>query len=183
MPRLLASDPTLNRREEAFAQAIAAGFTAAEANRKAGYSPNASAKSTTSKVEGMRRLKRPKVAARIKQLQERNATKFEVTAREQYMKLERIRLAAELDRDHKAGVQAVVAQNRMFGLDVQQVVATLRVPSADPDSPDEMSEAEWMAAAGVKMIEHDPNSASTKPQATAEAANWQDSADAYTGPI
>ena len=68
----------------------------------------------------------------MKAMQAQLAQKVVVTAEGQFMKLEQARVAAAKDGAHSAVVQAVIAQNRLFGLEKVITETTVRLASRVP---------------------------------------------------
>lgn len=132
----------LTDRQEQFCQQILIGKSGAEAYRIAyGASQKAS------ESNGSRLMASDRVQARIDQLRA-----FESAARRVSLPfltgaLYRVAGLAEGSGQHSAAVQALMGVAKLHGLlvDRQQVDLLVRRPSASPEAPDEMSEADWLA--------------------------------------
>ena len=147
----LTANKPLTPKQEAFAQAVAAGASGPEANRKAGYSGNPN----VSRVEAFKRLMKPNIAKRVRELQAKHAKKFEVTAEGQFLKLEAAIKAAAKDKAHSAVMQGIGLQNRLFGLEKSSTELIIRRPARDPDAPEtvELATEEWLRQHAPTMIE------------------------------
>ena len=133
---------TLTPRQELFAQAIAAGKNGRQASLDAGYRANPNAAS----VDAHRRLRKPKFADRVAELQAAHAERNAITVDGQLSKLEEVRLQAIEDRNQSAAVAAIVAENKLCGLiiDKAQVETIVRRPAPSRgDAGVIMSEEDW----------------------------------------
>jgi hypothetical protein len=101
-----------------------------------------------------------KVIARRQELVQARHLRMPLTA--EYLSRELMAVAAEARaKDQLAAASgALMGVAKLQGLLIERVAvdALVRKPSSSPDSPDEMSEAQWLAAYGAPAltIEHDP---------------------------
>ncbi len=126
-----ATSRPLSSRQRRFAESVAAGMSSVDACRAAGYT----AKPAGASVRAHWRLKDPRIANLITELQAKHAERAAVTVDGQYAKLEEVRRNAIEDRQHGAAVAAIVAQNKLYGLivDKAQVETIVRRPAPAPD--------------------------------------------------
>lgn len=134
-----------NPRYERFAQGIAKGKSQHDAYVYAGYSNNKSPSGDRSNAGTLAR--RPEVAARIKELLEKQAAKIGVTVGDLVKQLDEMYLLAKRKSQPAAGVGAVLAKGKLLGLivDKAEVDATVRKPSREPTDQKQMTMDEWRA--------------------------------------
>ena len=134
-----------NPRHERFAQGVAKGRSQGEAYVYAGYSKQAAGNDT--RANATRIAKRPEVAARIVELQERQANRIGVTVDDLVGELNDMLKLAKRCKQPSAGVGAVLAKGKLLGLivDKAELDATVRKPSKVPTDKTEMTMDEWAA--------------------------------------
>jgi len=132
-----------NARYERFAQGVARGKTQHEAYRFAGFAPNAELKDMRANAGKLAR--RPDVAARIVELQERQASRIGVTVDALVAELDDMLKLAKRVKHPAAGVGAILAKGKLLGLVVerQEFEGTIRKPSRTPTEDKQMTLAEW----------------------------------------
>jgi len=132
-----------NPRYERFAQGVAKGKSQHEAYVYAGYPKQQDPVNLRSSASTVAR--RPEVAARIQELQDKQAKRIGVTVDQL---LEELQLFANLARQIKqpsAGVGAVLAKAKLLGLitDKVEIGANVRKPAKAPTDAKQMTLAEW----------------------------------------
>jgi len=149
------STPTLpirlTDRQEQFCQQILSGKSQAEAYRIA-YGAGQKA----SEANGSRLIASDRVKARIEQLRQFEAAAQRVSLPFLTAGLYRIAGKAEEAGQHSAAVQAMLGVAKLHGflIDRTQSELIVRAPSASPTSPDEMTEAQWLAAHSIAQATH-----------------------------
>ena len=148
-PALIGAMPIiLTERQEQFAQQILIGKAASTAYQIA-YGVGIKA----AEANGSRLIRSHKVAARIEQLRADHAAAVKITV--PYLTRELIATAKEARAVAQyaaaSGAYGLVA--KMHGLLVDKVAVehTVRKPSAEPLSPDEMSETDWLGKHGLTI--------------------------------
>lgn len=141
----------LTNRQEQFCQQIVALKSAAEAYRIA-YGVG----QKVSEAAGSRLLANVRVKARIEQIRASDAAARRVTLPFLTGSLIRVAGLAEGSGQHGAAVAAWMGIGKLHGLlvDRTQTELVLRRPSAEPESPDEMSEEQWLAKHSIGPVTH-----------------------------
>jgi phage terminase small subunit len=139
----------LGDRQEQFCQQILEGKSATEAYVIAYGVSRKSAEASGPRLSGNVR-----VQARIAQLRAFEAAARRVSLPFLTGALYRIADKAEGSGQHSAAVQAMMGVAKLHGLLIDRVQADLMVrrPSASPESPDEMSEEQWLALHGIPQV-------------------------------
>lgn len=106
----------LTEKQEAFAVAFVQTANAAEAYRRA-YDVEESSKDSWIYVEALQLLEHPKIAPRIKELQERAKSRGQFTVNKAAEELEEARQLAHREGQAGAAVSAVQAKIKLFGMD------------------------------------------------------------------
>jgi hypothetical protein len=132
-----------NARYERFAQAVARGKTQHDAYKYAGFNPNQAAKDCRSNAGKLAR--KPDVAARIVELQEKQAKRIGVTVDALIEELDDMLKLAKRVKHPAAGVGAILAKGKLLGLivDRAEVDGTIRKPSRVPTADKQMTLADW----------------------------------------
>jgi len=121
----------INSRHEKFAQELAAGFSAAEAYRRAGYQPNYG---NCIRLKGNERI-----VARVLELQHRGAVRAEVTVASLVQELDEARTAALRLGQASAAVGATMGKAKITGQIIDR--AEVGKPGEfDPMTEDELRE-------------------------------------------
>jgi hypothetical protein len=134
-----------NPRYERFAQGIAKGRTQHDAYKYAGFEPNQKAKDVRSNAGKLAR--KPEVAARIVELQEKQAKRIGVTVDALIEELDDMLKLAKRVKHPAAGVGAILAKGKLLGLivDKAEIEGTIRKPARRPTAETKMSLDEWKA--------------------------------------
>lgn len=134
-----------NARHERFAQGIAKGKSQHDAYIYAGYAKNQQAKDVRSNAGTLAR--KPEVAARIQELQEKQAQRIGVTVDDLIAELDDMLKLAKRVKHPAAGVGAVLAKGKLLGLiiDKAEVDATVRKPARTSTDERTMTMDEWQA--------------------------------------
>jgi len=139
----------LTDRQEQFCQQILGAKSAAEAYRIA-YGVG----QKVSEAAGPRLLGSVRVKARIAQLREFESASQRVTLPFLTAGLYRAARLAEATSQPSAMAQALLGVAKLHGflVDRQQLDVLVRRPSPSPESPDEMSEEQWLAAHSIPQV-------------------------------
>lgn len=107
-------------------------------------------------ANGSRMIAGAKVKARIAQIRAFDAAARRVTLPFLTAGLLRAAGLAEATAQPAALAQAYMGIAKLHGflVDKQQIDVLVRRPSAEPSSPDEMSEEEWLAKHGIGQVVH-----------------------------
>lgn len=132
-----------NARYERFAQAVAKGKTQHDAYKYAGFAPNQQSKDLRSNAGKLAR--KPDVAERIVELQEKQARRIGVTVDALIEELDDMLKLAKRVKHPAAGVGAILAKGKLLGLivDRAEFEGTIRKPSRTPTADTQMSMEEW----------------------------------------
>jgi len=132
-----------NARYERFAQGVAKGLSQHEAYKKAGYSPDRPPKAMRSEASKLAR--RPQIAARIAELQEKHAAKLGITVDHLIRELNDMLMLAKRVKHPAAGVGAILAKGKLLGLivDRAEIEGTIRKPSRRPTVDKTQSLEDW----------------------------------------
>lgn len=135
----------VNPRYERFAQGIAKGKSQHDAYVYAGFAPNQKPKDVRSNAGSLAR--RPEVAARIKELLERQAKRVDVTVDGLLVELNGMMNLAKRVKAPGAGVSAIVAKAKLLGLITDKVDAEVnfRKPARRPTAETQLTMDEWQA--------------------------------------
>lgn len=112
----MAERGVLTEKQEAFAVAYVQTANAAEAYRQA-YDVELNARDSWIYVEALQLLEHPKIAPRIKELQERAKERSEYTVLKALEELESARTMAESEKQPSAAVSAVNSKVKLLGLE------------------------------------------------------------------
>jgi len=147
----------LTDRQEQFCQQIAGGSSYTKAYRTVYGASQRQAESN-----GSRMMRSDRVQARIAQIRADNAATQRVTLPFLTAGLRRAGDLAERTGQASAMSQSYMGIAKLHGflIDRQQVDLLVRKPSAEPSSPDEMDETEWLSRHGLNTIEHNPEGSS-----------------------
>lgn len=117
----------LTDKQEKFAQAIAKGFTQADAYREAYDCENQ--KDETIWSNACRLMNNAKVIARVKELKERALKRYDITVDDLIAELEEAREVAKLSSQSSAMVSATMGKGKLLGLvtDKQEVKGSMNV--------------------------------------------------------
>jgi phage terminase small subunit len=134
-----------NPRHERFAQGVAKGKSQHDAYIYAGYAPNQKPKDVRSNAGVLAR--KPEVAARIHELQAKQAHRIGVTVDELVVELDQMLALAKRVKNPSAGVGAVLAKGKLLGLitDKVELEGTIRKPARAATDKKTMTLAEWQA--------------------------------------
>lgn len=138
--------PVLTKaRYERFAQAIAKGKSQHDAYIYAGYAPNQKPRDVRSNAGVLAR--KPEIAARIKELQERQAKRVGITVDTLLEELQDMLTLAKRVKQPSAGVGAILAKGKLLGLitDKVEVGDSIRKPSREATDQRQMTMEEWSA--------------------------------------
>jgi phage terminase small subunit len=137
MPKLL------NHRHERFAAALSQGKSQKDAYVQAGYRSTGNA----AEASASQLVKKPKVAARVAELQAEAARRSEVTVDDLVADLNMMFKLALASRNPAAGVSAIMGKAKLLGLvvDRAEVSSTSRKPMREPGEIKQMSLEEWQA--------------------------------------
>jgi hypothetical protein len=132
-----------NPRYERFAQGIAKGMSQIDAYNYAGYQPNQERKDIASSASAVART--PQVAARIKDLLERQAKRVGISVDDLLVELNAMYQLAMRTKQPASGVGAVIAKAKLLGLMVDRVETdvNIRKPARSPTEDKTMSLDEW----------------------------------------
>lgn len=138
--------PVLKKaRYERYAQAIAKGKSQHDAYIYAGYAPDQQSKDVRSNAGVLAR--KPEIAARIQELQERQAKRVGITVDTLLEELQDMLNLARRVKQPSAGVGAILAKGKLLGLITDKVEfdGTIRKPSREATDKKQMSLEEWQA--------------------------------------
>jgi phage terminase small subunit len=132
-----------NPRYERFAQGVAKGKSQHDAYIYAGYAPNQKPKDVRSNAGTLAR--RPEIAERIIELQEKQAKRVGITVDALLGELDEMFKLAKRVKHPAAGVGAVLAKGKLLGLivDKAEVEGTIRKPARRPTTDRQMTMEEW----------------------------------------
>lgn len=132
-----------NPRHERFAQGICKGKSQHEAYLYAGYTNTGDQKDARS--NGAHLAKKPEIAARIAEIQERQAKRVGITVDAILEELQDMLLLAKRTKQASAGVGAILAKAKILGLVTEKIETgvTVRKPSASPTDKKQMTVEEW----------------------------------------
>ncbi len=157
----------LGDRQEQFCLLIVEGKSANQAYLAA-YD---GVKKTSAEACASRLLANAKVKARIEQIRADNAANSRVSVPFLTgLLMDAYRLGMST-KQSSAASQAVLGIAKLHGLliDKQQVDMVIRKPSASPESPDDMSEAQWLGEfVQTPMIEHEASPSEASPTIDAD---------------
>lgn len=130
-----------NPRDERFAQNLAGGLPQHEAYTKAGFKMKPSA----NRADASKHARRPDVAARVKELLERQAKRLDVTVDTLVGELDMMYRLSIATKQPAAGVGAVMGKAKLLGLVIEksEVETTVRKPLRNSASDKKMSMDEW----------------------------------------
>lgn len=138
--------PVLSKpRYERFAQAVASGKSQHDAYIYAGYAPNQKAKDVRSNAGALAR--KPEIAARIAELQDKQARRIGVTVDDLVAELDEMLKLAKRVKHPAAGVGAITAKGKLLGLivDRAEIEGTIRKPAREATPEKTMTLDEWTA--------------------------------------
>ena len=149
----------LGDRQEQFCQQFLAGKSQTEA-----YKIAYSAGQKVAEANASRLLRNARVVARIDQLRAQASAAQRVSLPFLSGLLIRAYEISERTNQGSAAAQAAMGLAKLHGflIDRQQTELLIRKPSAEPLSPDEMSETEWLSQHGLNTIEHNPEPQGSK---------------------
>jgi phage terminase small subunit len=132
-----------NARYERFAQGVAKGKSQHDAYIYAGYAANQKPKDVRSNAGTLAR--RPEIAARIAELQSKQAQRIDVSVDSLVAELNDMLKLAKRVKHPAAGVGAILAKGKLLGLivDKAEVESTTRKPMRRPTSETRMTMDEW----------------------------------------
>lgn len=132
-----------NPRHERFAQGIARGKSQHDAYCYAGYTANKKPSDTRSNAGHLAR--KPEIADRIAELQEKQAQRTGITVDQLLVELDKMIKLATRARHAGAGTGAIMAKARLLGLitDRVEVDAVVRKPARAPTADKQLSMDEW----------------------------------------
>lgn len=123
----------LTEKQEAFSLAYMETGNAAEAYRRA-YDVDPNARDSWLYVEATQLLDNPKIALRVKELQEQAARLSMYTMKSAFEEYEQARILAITKENPSAAISAVTGKVKLFGLDSPQKLA-LTDPEGKPVEP------------------------------------------------
>lgn len=128
-------------REERFAQNLAKGMPQHKAYTEAGFSLKPSANRT----DASKKAREPHIAARVKELLERQAKRLDVTIDSLVGELDVMFKLALATKQPAAGVGAIMGKAKLLGLviDKTETETTVRRPLRQNGSDKKMSMEEW----------------------------------------
>src|SRR5262245_6522377 len=142
----MSNNGALNAQQEKFARLLAEGMPQSRAYIEAGY--KARGNSAEAHASALVRIR--KVASRLNQLRAENAKASKVTVQSITKMLIAAYDLSITEKQAGAATQAAMGLAKLHGFlfDKQQVETVIRKPTADPYSPDEMTEEEWLERFG-----------------------------------
>jgi hypothetical protein len=146
-----------NPKHDKFARLVAAGNPQTQAYVMAGYTLDKKGKPGKggSSANASALARRPDVALRIRELQDRQAQRLGYTVDKAVAELDRMLQLAAATNQPGAGVGAIMGKCRLLGLvtDKAEISATLRRPLREPGAAREMSFEEWQEKFAPKPAE------------------------------
>lgn len=144
----------LTPKQEAFALAFLETSNAAEAYRRA-YDVSENARDSWIYVEACQLLDNPKVAQRVKELQDQAAALSLYTAKAAFEEYESARKLAETEKNPSAAVSAINGKVKLFGLEAPIKVSqrthhsgSVETRKAEDMTDDELAQLAGFGAAG-----------------------------------